>query len=67
MTTLLGILLLAAGAALTFAAAIAPGPFIGILVGPILAAAGVALLEGTAARARARARRRRDRRGGYVI
>lgn len=65
--TALGALLLAAGAAITIAAAIAPGPFVGVLAGPIIAAAGIALLEGTAARARARARRRRDRRGGYVI
>lgn len=65
--TIVGVVLLVAGAAAAIVSLIAPGPFVGAIAGPMLVAGGVALIDG-ASRAKARAARQRaSRRGGYVI
>lgn len=54
----LAALLILAGAALLLAALLAPRPFLGIVVGPMLIACGVIILDERDAQARRRARAR---------
>lgn len=62
-----GVALIGFGAAIAAAAVVAPGPFIGALLGPALVVAGWALLSEAQIRARARrAAERQRRRGGYL-